>query len=104
MLRLAYPLAQSELKGSRNEEALLLILTTFAFQTASVPAQTQHRVQQQIQRCSVEEHMARKQHPGDLQAEQPRIQLRPFDILGRTRTHVAAEDGAPADARVAPQA
>lgn len=39
MLRLACPLAQTKLKGSRNEEALRLIPTTFPSQTASMPSQ-----------------------------------------------------------------
>lgn len=39
MLRIACPLAQTKLKGSRNEEALRLIPTTFPSQTASTPSQ-----------------------------------------------------------------
>lgn len=50
MLRLEHPLAKSKLKGSRNEQALLLTTTTLASPAASVPAQipTQHHLQQQI--------------------------------------------------------
>jgi len=52
MLRLEHPLAKSKLKGSRNEQALLLTTTTLALASpaASVPAQipTQHHLQQQI--------------------------------------------------------
>lgn len=50
MLRLEHPLVKSKLKGDRNEQASLLIPTTFASQTASSPApiSNQHHLQQQI--------------------------------------------------------